>query len=114
MKCGDCTFCCQETLVVILDHETYPYELSTNLDLNLKGLNVLKTKPNGDCIYLQDDIQKGCSIYKDRPEMCQAYSCIGFYNRALVKKQTVITENVKFSKVVHAAKERNKKNKETS
>ncbi len=102
MKCGDCRFCCQNTLVVLFDYETYPYE--TDPFPSLEGLNMLKTKPNGDCIYLEDR----CSIYKNRPEMCRVYSCIRFYNSALVKKQTVITENVVFSKIVHAAKERNK------
>jgi Fe-S-cluster containining protein len=33
---------------------------------------VLKSKPDGSCVYLGD---QGCSIYERRPQMCRAFDC---------------------------------------
>lgn len=35
---------------------------------------VLRRKPDGSCIYLQDG--GGCAIHARRPAMCRAYSCV--------------------------------------
>ncbi len=36
------------------------------------GLNILKKKPDGTCVYLK----KGrCSIYENRPQVCRGFFC---------------------------------------
>ena len=100
MNCGDCTFCCKNTLVFILPGENYPYKT-----VKKDRFDVLDTKPNGDCIYLDN----GCYIYKDRPQMCIGYSCIDFYNMADRIGLHDITTDKTFKDIVQAAIKRNPK-----
>jgi len=52
-SCGDCTLCCEGWLVGnVQGHEIYP---------------------GRKCHFV--DVGKGCTIYDERPEMCQKYEC---------------------------------------
>lgn len=53
-ECGDCTMCCQGWL----SGQVYEYTMSKN----------------NPCHFL-DQCGDRCTIYKDRPEMCQNYKC---------------------------------------
>ncbi len=80
--------------MIILPHEKYPYKAISG---------ELQKKPNGDCIYLED----GCSIYKNRPEMCQVYSCIGFWDVAIKRNYKFVLNNKEFKQIVKDAKKLN-------
>lgn len=70
VSCGTCKACCVNTLVLLYpEHgdDTSKYETE-----DLDGRKRLKVRENGECIYLGE---RGCTIYKDRPIICQSYDC---------------------------------------
>ena len=70
VPCNGCTACCRNTRVLVHsvlgdnpeDYETEDYQ----------GLRVLKRKPSGDCIYLEDS---GCTIWERPPAQCREFDC---------------------------------------
>lgn len=76
VDCGSCTKCCKGfQAVALMDGEdTLDYrchEVGT-------GVWLLDHKPNGDCVYLEDD---RCSIWGRHPRVCKEFDCAGFVQR---------------------------------
>jgi Fe-S-cluster containining protein len=71
VPCGGCTLCCQGDAIRLLEEddpdiyqiEPHPY---------IPGALMLAHKPNGDCIYLDED---SCSIHDHAPALCRAADC---------------------------------------
>lgn len=74
LDCGSCTHCCQNHQGIVLaeDLGDDPAHYEGLLDFKA-GLAFLKTKPNGDCVFL--DRKKGCTAYDLRPTVCRWYDC---------------------------------------
>lgn len=94
LVCGDCTVCCQWG-----GDDLIRPELDAGEALLLKGeqvtridgtqvntVTVLAMNEVGACVYLGDE---GCTIYKDRPFICQIFDCResyrGLKDKAFVK-----------------------------
>lgn len=58
----------------VQDYETEEFENPLTGEVG----RILKHKPNGECVYLDD---KGCTIWEQRPAVCRTFDC-----RALVRK----------------------------
>lgn len=55
-ECGDCTACCQG-----------------HLNANIHGIQMFKGRP---CHFLGECEGGGCTIYDQRPTLCQEYQCL--------------------------------------
>jgi len=82
LDCGSCRKCCQSHpgLLILeeLGDDASLYEGYLTVDKRC-GKEMLKTKANGDCIYL--DVEKGCTAYDIRPNPCRQYDCRRDYIR---------------------------------
>ncbi len=80
VPCNGCTLCCKNDTIVL--HPQYgddPSQYQTVPTVNqLTGEQVLMLdhKPNGDCIYLENN---QCSIYEKRPVICKTFDCRRMY-----------------------------------
>ncbi len=81
--CRGCTLCCRLFLINLNEEEyrsgKYFTELLTDGGIpddfvfaEENGLNIVKKKKNGSCVYLRNN---RCSIYDSRPEVCRDFLC---------------------------------------
>ena len=77
-----CTACCRDQLVLLTgndDPSLYETRAAINPMTGAAALALLQ-QPDGACQYLGE---AGCTIYDRRPEMCRAFSCVGFVQRLM-------------------------------
>lgn len=69
VPCDGCRLCCSgdTTNVVLLPEERGQYD-----SVELMGLDVLRRRDNGDCVYLYAE---GCSIQDRKPRVCRTFDC---------------------------------------
>jgi Fe-S-cluster containining protein len=80
VDCGTCRACCRQLVLLVPEHGDDPARYDCDEITVLEGTGyALKKKPNGDCIYL--DEEKGCTIYPHHPAVCRAFSCVGYFLR---------------------------------
>ncbi len=84
LNCGACNKCCRKNPGIFLlpEYGDDPALYEGALD-EMDGRPILKTKSNGDCIYL--DLEKGCMNYENRPRVCRTYDCRSDYMQWVVK-----------------------------
>tara|TARA_E500000305_G_C3806593_1_gene136489 strand:- start:73 stop:489 length:417 start_codon:yes stop_codon:yes gene_type:complete len=95
LDCGACNKCCRKKPGILLFPEIGddPAVYGDNVEI-VDDRPILKTKPNGDCVYL--DLETGCTNYENRPRVCRTYDCRSDYiqwiekpraeRRAMMKK----------------------------
>lgn len=66
------------TMIILAEEDRGSFYFTQNFE----GFPALAWKDNGDCIYLADG---KCSIYEQRPTMCRAFDCRGYYKMILAK-----------------------------
>jgi len=71
VPCNGCILCCQGD-AIRLNEEDNPEEYLTELHPYIPGALMLSHKPNGDCIYLDEN---GCSIHGRAPSLCRVADC---------------------------------------
>jgi Fe-S-cluster containining protein len=71
VACGRCVACCHNK-AVFLHPESGDNLADYDTVAAAFGL-ILRTRPNGDCIYL--DRRTGCRIYTHRPIECRVFDC---------------------------------------
>lgn len=71
VPCNGCTLCCQGD-AIRLTEEDNPEEYLTELHPYISGALMLAHKPNGDCVYLDEN---GCSIHDHAPSLCRSADC---------------------------------------
>jgi Fe-S-cluster containining protein len=74
VPCNGCRACCRHELVVVVpeagdDPASYDTEV-------IQGLTVLRQRPNGDCIYLDN---LGCTIHDRAPAICRRFDCRRYF-----------------------------------
>lgn len=77
VDCDGCTICCRKELVLLTANDD-PMAFTTVEVINpLNGqtAHAIPLKADGACHYLGD---QGCTIYERRPEICRAFSCVGW------------------------------------
>lgn len=80
VPCGSCRQCCRNTLVALFpEHgdDVASYRCAPSPGLK-DGRLALASKPNGDCVYLDDH---GCSIHDRAPLLCRLFDCRRFFAR---------------------------------
>lgn len=71
VPCGTCTECCKNDAVFI--HPECGDDASLYETEMYEGRQILKHKPNGDCIYLERG--RGCTNWENRPTICRELDC---------------------------------------
>ncbi len=71
VPCNGCTLCCQGD-AVRLEQEDGAHQYQTEPHPYVPGALMLAHKPNGECVYLEND---GCSIHDHAPSLCRAADC---------------------------------------
>jgi hypothetical protein len=71
VPCNGCTLCCQGD-AIRLTEEDNPDDYETEPHPYIAGEKMLAHKPNGDCIYLNEN---GCSIHDRAPSLCRSADC---------------------------------------
>jgi len=71
VPCNGCTLCCQGDAIRLLEEDN-PEEYITEPHSFIPGALMLAHKPNGDCIYLDEN---GCSIHRRAPSLCKSADC---------------------------------------
>ena len=81
VPCGKCQLCCKVLIVPLALEEYAQYVDAVTGEPNWAWITTrdgerlgraLKRRPNGDCIYLDDN---GCSIHGRAPHVCQRFDC---------------------------------------
>lgn len=91
VECGSCSACCRGQLVVLVEGDNpsaygeamaIPQWFTDRLRSDgVPSIGyILPMGRDGACIYLKDG---KCSIYRERPIMCRAFSCIGLVRNTL-------------------------------
>jgi Fe-S-cluster containining protein len=71
VPCDGCTLCCQGDAIRLLKEDN-PDEYLTEPHSFIRGALMLAHKPNGDCIYLEEN---ECSIHNRAPSLCRTADC---------------------------------------
>jgi len=71
VPCNGCTLCCQGD-AIRLTEEDNPKDYLTEPHPYIKGALMLAHKPNGDCVYLDEN---SCSIHDRAPSLCRSADC---------------------------------------
>ena len=71
VPCNGCTLCCQGDAIRLTEDDN-PDDYKTEPHPYIPGALMLAHKPNGDCIYLQEN---GCSIHERAPSLCRSADC---------------------------------------
>ena len=71
VPCNGCTLCCQGDAIRLLKEDD-PSEYLTEPHSFIPGALMLAHKPNGDCIYVNEN---GCSIHNRAPSLCKTADC---------------------------------------
>ncbi len=91
VPCGPCRACCRRDAIVLhpeLGDKIEDYECEEVLHpFTGQTVMMLKRKPNGDCIYLEEE---GCIIHENSPAICQEFDC-----RLLAKNASRLAKNTK-------------------
>lgn len=87
LACGACNKCCRKKPGILLFPEIGddPSVYGDNVEM-VDDRYILKTKSNGDCIYL--DLKTGCTNYENRPTVCRTYDCRSDYIQWIAKPRT--------------------------
>ncbi len=82
VKCSQCGICCRLFLINLTEEEYRSGKYKTQFEefgliddfhkVTLYGVNILKQKEDGICIYLKEN---KCSIHKTRPRSCREFFC---------------------------------------
>lgn len=91
VNCGSCTACCRKELVALIEGDNladYPEaeEASTHVKAFLADALpeaigwMIPHGSDGACVYVKHG---RCSIYEKRPQMCRAFSCVGWVERIM-------------------------------
>ena len=103
VPCNGCVACCRASEVPrkLLDGEN-PEDYKT---FRLPdGGYALRTKVNGDCIYLED----GCTIHKRKPGFCARYDCREVYSRYEdLERELLIGDHPELGPIFEAAERLN-------
>jgi Fe-S-cluster containining protein len=106
VPCGSCRACCRREIVILFpdrdDVASYEHE---TINLGDQIVPVLRLKPNGDCVYL--DNAKGCTIYDRAPAVCKAFDCRQYF-LGMTRAERRVTERQAKNKseIFAAARER--------
>jgi uncharacterized protein len=76
VPCGSCRLCCKGQSVPImpeLGDDPLVYKHHERVNRNGQPYLEIDHKPNGDCIYLDDDT--GCTIHHRAPYLCRTFDC---------------------------------------
>ncbi len=102
LDCGSCRACCQHKPgILIVEEVGDDLALYDGFLDKIGDLQFLKTKPNGDCIFLNRET--GCTAYDIRPTACRWYDCRDDYlkwvsksrqERRELQKQSVLNKQV--------------------
>lgn len=101
VPCGSCHLCCKRSLVMLVPEmgdDPSQYETMNTMDVMGRDLGnglFLKTKPNGDCHYLNDD---GCSIHGHAPYLCRIYDCRAQHAMYTRNQRRALVKSGKLSK----------------
>ena len=79
VPCNGCHHCCRSEVVAILPEEGDDLQRYDHQIIDVPGqgaVAVLKHRPNGDCVYLDDN---GCTIHGHAPFMCRIFDCRRWY-----------------------------------
>ena len=79
VPCGSCHKCCTGNENVLLSPECGD-DMNRYATKELNGIIVLQQKPNGDCVYLDDN---GCGIHGKAPWVCRTFDCRMGYLRMM-------------------------------
>ena len=84
VPCGTCRLCCKVHFVFLNEHEYDQYDWGWCMRTGQDGKQyavgrVLNRKPNGDCIYLDDN---GCTIHDRAPKVCREFDCRTLFLRS--------------------------------
>jgi len=71
VPCNGCTLCCYNDAVRLLPEDDVSL-YSTEPHPSNAGARMLAHKPNGECLYVQDN---GCSIHDIAPVLCRSADC---------------------------------------
>ena len=71
VPCNGCVLCCQGD-AIRLEEEEKEGDYKTEPHPYVNGAVMLAHKPNGDCIYLENN---GCSIHGRAPSACRIADC---------------------------------------
>jgi uncharacterized protein len=75
VPCNGCHHCCRSELIVLMPDEGDDLSRYEHEIVALPGqepLAVLKHRPNGDCVYLDES---GCTIHGHAPMICRTFDC---------------------------------------
>jgi Fe-S-cluster containining protein len=82
VPCNGCHHCCRSEVIALMPEEgdelsRFEHDVIT---LPVHGeVAVLKHKPNGDCVYLDDE--RGCTIHGHAPVICRTFDCRHWFQR---------------------------------
>lgn len=102
VPCNGCHLCCHSELITLFPDEgddvsSYDHEV-------MGELIVLKRKPNGDCIYLNDS---GCSIHERAPAVCKAFDCrLAFLKYSRNERRMMVKDGLVAKEVFEAGRQR--------
>lgn len=71
VPCDSCTLCCQGD-AIRLEEADLNMEYQTEPHPSIPGALMIAHKPNGECIYLNE---QGCSIHGHAPVLCRTADC---------------------------------------
>jgi len=81
-KCSQCGLCCSLFLINLTEKEYQSGKYKTQFEefglvnnfhkVSKYGMNTLKQRENGNCIYLK---RNKCSIHRIRPQACRDFLC---------------------------------------
>ena len=77
ISCSDCEAVCCRLTVVIADGDQVAEHLTTH---SANGIKVMAHGEDGWCVAL-DRVNRCCSIYNDRPDVCRRFAMGGGYCR---------------------------------
>lgn len=107
VECGSCSLCCWNAAIILVDGDEDWYEkeqCGTRTD-DGRPVYMLKRKPNGACVYL-DDAGK-CTIHGRAPLICRQFSCVeAFQFYTAQERRQLVKDKLIDKRVWAAARER--------
>lgn len=104
VPCGTCTACCRNGELIALLPERGDDLTVLSQHTEIAGVRVLHHKPNGECVYLEDD---GCSVHENRPFVCKGFDCRVLHHIKSRRELRAMVKNGEIAKtVVKAGAER--------
>ena len=108
VPCNGCKLCCKNDAILLQpEHGDQPATYDTmpfKHPLTGEDAFVLKRKPNGECVYLDET---GCTIWNRAPALCQSFDCRLNYLKYTRHMRKQLTKKGLLSKaVLDAGRER--------